>query len=95
MDSFVQMIYTVGTWLTSAFVKRALAGAGLGLGTYAGLSTLLDKIIRDSTSMLYAGDSTVLQILGLGGVDTALSMILSACVIRFTIVSTSVFVVRD
>ena len=95
MDSFAQMIYTVGTWLTSQFIKRALAGAGLGLGTYAGLSTLLDKIIRDSTSMLYAGDSTVLQILGLGGVDTALSMILSACVIRFTGVSTSVFVIRN
>lgn len=95
MDSFAQMIYTVGTWLTSQFIKRALAGAGLGLGTYAGLSTLLDKIIRDSTSMLYAGDSTVLQILGLGGVDTALSMILSACVIRFTVVSTSVFVIRN
>lgn len=95
MDSFSQLIYTVGTWLTSGFIKRALAGAGLGLGTYAGISTLLDKIIRDSTSMLYSGDSVVLQILGLGGVDTALSMILSASMIRLTITSSRVFLIKD
>lgn len=94
-DSFGNLIYAVGQALTAGFIKKALAGAGLGLGTYAGISTLLEKIINDSKSLLYAGDSTVLQILGLGGVDTALSIILSACVVRMTISTSSVFLVAN
>lgn len=89
-DSFGNLIYAVGQALTAGFIKKALAGAGLGLGTYAGISELLEKMIKDSTSMIYQGDSVVLQILGLGGVDTAISIILSACVVRLTITTSSV-----
>lgn len=88
--AFETLLYRVSDTLSQGFIKKALAGAGLGLGSYAGLSTLLEKMISDSTSMLYAGDSTALQILGLGGVDTALSIILSSCVVKVGIQSISV-----
>lgn len=94
MDSLMQLLYKVGDMLTLQFIKKALAGAGLGLSSYAGLTTLMDKVLRDSTSMLYSGDSTALAILGLGGVDTALSMIISACFVRAGITASQVFVTK-
>lgn len=76
-------------------IKRALAGAGLGLATYAGVSDLLDKMIADANSMLSAGDGKILSMLGLTGIDVALSMILSACVIRATITATPIFLTKS
>lgn len=83
--AFETLLYKVSDSLAQGFIKKALAGAGLGIGSYAGLSTLLEKMISDSTSILYQGDSTALQLLGLGGVDTALSIILSSCVVKIGI----------
>lgn len=93
-DSFANLLYRVGESLLSVGIKKALAGAGLGLGTYAGISTLLDKMIADANAMLATGDGKILSMIGLTGIDTALSIILSACVIRATISSTSVFVTK-
>lgn len=93
-SSLQALWYKTGEYLTQGFIKKALSGASLGLGSYAGLSTLLEKLITDSTSMLYKGDSIALQILGLGGVDTALSIILSACVVRVGVMSTQVVLTK-
>lgn len=85
------MLYGIGTALTSSFIKKAMMGAGVGVGSYAGLSSVLDKMIYDSIGILYQGDTIVLQILGLVGVDTALSMILSACLVRFSLSLSLIF----
>lgn len=91
--SLGELLYIVGESLLSVGIKKALAGAGLGLATYAGASTMLEKLITDANAMLHQGEGYVLSILGLGGVDTAISIILSATVIRFTITTSSVFLI--
>lgn len=93
MNSFSNLIYAVGQRLTVEFITKALKGASLGLATYTGLQTIFNKMIQDATSILYQGNSLALQILGLAGVDTALSIILSACAIKVFMLSSSVFLV--
>lgn len=93
-DSFANLIYGVGQRLTVEFITKALKGATLGLGTYAGLQTIFDKMIQDATSILYQGNSMALQILGLAGVDVALSVILSACAVRVFIQSNQIFLTK-
>lgn len=93
--SLGDLLYKVGESLLSVSIKRALTGAGLGLATYAGATTLLEKLIADANATLQQGEGYVLSILGLGGVDTAISIILSATVIRFTITTSSVFLVSS
>lgn len=91
MPSLANLIYLVGQKLLDIGIKRALSGVGLGLATYAGISELLDKLISDANASLASGDGKILSIIGLTGIDVALSLILSACVIRATITSSSVF----
>lgn len=95
MSSLSNLIYLVGQKLLDIGIKRALAGAGLGLATYAGISELLDKLISDANASLASGDGKILSIIGLTGIDVALSLILSACVIRATITSSSVFFAKN
>lgn len=90
-DNLASLIYKVSESLLSVSIKKMLLGAGLGLGTYTGISKLLDKMISDANAMLASGDGTVLSLLGLTGIDIALSIILSACVVRATITSSSLF----
>lgn len=92
--SLSELLYRLGESLLSVSIKKALTGAGLGLATYAGVTSMLDKLIADANAQLATGDGYVLSIIGLGGIDTAISIVLSACVIRMTITSTSVFITK-
>ena len=94
-NSLGDLLYSVGNSLLNGALKRILTGAGLGLVTYASLSTLLEKLILDANTKLQEGDGEILSIIGLSGADTALSMVLSACIIRVTIYSTQVRVIRQ
>ncbi|MFB2579387.1 MULTISPECIES: DUF2523 domain-containing protein [unclassified Acinetobacter] len=89
------MLYSVGESLLSVSVKKVLSGAGLGLVTYAGMTKALEKIISDANAQLSQGDGAVLSILGLGGIDTCLSIILSACVIRMTIYGSQIRIIKS
>lgn len=93
-DSFANLLYTVGTNLLTISIKKALLGAGLGLATYEGLTTLFDSMMTQAMNSLKYGDSKVLAIVGITGIDVALSVIVSACVIRATIASSSVILTK-
>lgn len=93
-DSFSNLLYTVGTNLLTISIKKALLGAGLGLATYEGLTTLFDSMMNQAMNSLKYGDSKVLAIVGITGIDVALSVIVSACVIRATIASSSVILTK-
>lgn len=94
-NSLGDLLYSVGNSLLSGSLKRILTGAGLGLVTYASLSTLLEKLISDANAQLATGDGAILSILGLSGIDTALSMVLSACIIRVTIYGTQIRIIKQ
>lgn len=86
--------YRIGQSLLSISIKQALLGAGLGLATYKGLSSMLESMIDKATTSMQSGDGIALAFLGMSGMDTAMSIVLSACVIRMTITSTSVFITK-
>lgn len=92
--SLSNMLYIVGEKLLNVSIKKALGGAGLGLASYEGLSKLMDKLISDSISSINSGDAVVLNMLGLAGVDTALSIIISACVVKIAFYSATVTVTK-
>lgn len=80
--SLGDLLYDVGNSLLDGALNRVLRGAGLGLVSYAGISEVLESIIERANAQLMQGEGYVLSILGLCGVDTCLSMVLSACIIR-------------
>ena len=82
--------YRIGQSLLSISIKQALLGAGLGLATYKGLSSMLESMIDKATTSMQSGDGIALAFLGMSG----MSIVLSACVIRMTITSTSVFITK-
>ena len=83
--SLGDLMYQVGNSLLSGAIKQVLKGAGLGLVSYASISTMLESIIARANAQLMQGDGQALSILGLGGVDTCLSIVLSACIIRVSL----------
>ena len=69
-------------------------GAGLGLASYAGLSTMLDSMINDAVAQMQGGSAIALAFLGMSGMDTALSMVMSAVLVRATIFGASLSLVK-
>ena len=69
-------------------------GAGLGLASYAGLSAMLDSMITDAVVQMQSGSAVALAFLGMSGMDTALSMVMSAVLVRATIFGASLSLVK-
>ncbi len=80
-----EMFYGILSRLTSEFVKRALLGAGLGLTSYTAMTEIMQKMIENAQSEIMSGDAYVLSFVGLTGIDEAISIVVSACVMRMTI----------
>lgn len=90
-----ELLYNIGQLLTAGFIKRALAGAGLGLTTYLVISTLLNKLISRAVTQFNSMDDAVFALLGIANVDVALSIVLSALMVRTAIVSAQVHLVQS
>lgn len=86
--------YNIGQSLLSVGIKKALMGAGLGAASYTGMSTMLDSMISQSVSQMQGGSDIALAMLGMSGMDTALSMVLSAVLVRATIFGASLSLVK-
>lgn len=88
------LLYSIGQSLLSVGIKKALTGAGLGVASYAGLSIILDTIITNSVNQMNGADAVALAVLGMSGMDTALSMVISAVLVRATIFGASLSLVK-
>lgn len=86
--------YNIGLSLLDIGVKRLLLGAGLGLVSYTTLKTIFDSMIEKALQSMNSGLDIALSFLGLSGLDTALSIVISAMFIRVTILSAQVHLVR-
>ena len=87
-------LFNIGQSLLSIGIKKALLGAGLGLASYAGLSAMLDNMIMSAVVQLQGGSAVALAFLGMSGMDTALSMVMSAVLVRATIFGASLSLVK-
>ena len=87
-------LLNIGQSLLSIGIKKALMGAGLGLASYAGLSAMLDNMITSAALQMQGGSDVALAFLGMSGMDTALSMVMSAVLVRATIFGASLSLVK-
>ena len=87
-------LFNIGQSLLSIGIKKALMGAGLGLASYAGLSAMLDNMITSAVVQMQGGSAVALAFLGISGMDTALSMVMSAVLVRATIFGASLSLVK-
>lgn len=78
----------------SILASRVLLGAGLTLASYATITTVLRGFLDDSIGLLQTGDSVALAFLGISGLDTALSMVMSAVLVRSVMTGSSLFLTK-
>lgn len=90
----MKLLVAFGEWLLKGSVRSALLGAGLGLGTAAGLLTALQIYIDRLTSQFGTLSNDVLGLLALSGVHIALSAIIGAVVFRLTMNSAKVSLIK-
>lgn len=90
----MKLLVAFGEWLLKGSVRSALLGAGLGLGTAAGLLTALQIYIDRLTSQFGTLSNDVLGLLALSGVHIALSAIIGAVVFRLTMNSAKVSLMK-
>lgn len=79
------MIFSVLTLYASSMLARILIGGGLVLVVSAGLSALLEGLLSDAASNIGGMPSTAFQLLMLGGVGDAISILGSALLTRAAI----------
>ena len=82
-------LYQIGLSLLAVGIKRILMGAGLGLFSYTALKSIFNNMIDSGIGQMQSGGDIALSFLGLSGMDTALSIVISAALIRVTIFSAS------
>lgn len=88
-----KLLYALLEKLTAGLAKRVLVGAGLGVATGMITLTVINYYIGKIQAQAGAlGDMAA--ILHLGGLDTAISIIIGACVVRASLVSAKLSIVR-
>ena len=75
-------------------LKKVLLGAGLGLVSYASMSTVLRSIILGAAAEMQGGSAAALAYLSLSGMDTALSLVFSAILVRSTMMGARLSLVQ-
>lgn len=77
MAKFFAWLGTLLTYLSNSFIGQALLGAGLGLATTTGLSVFSDYYKQQALAS-FGQLGAVTGILGLAGVDKAISIVIGA-----------------
>lgn len=80
-----KLLYLVGTFLLSGSIKQMLLGAGIGLVTAQFILSITNQYIDAALSNMYGVGGDVVRIMGISGLDVALSIVIGAVVARATI----------
>lgn len=74
------ILVRVLTWFAASFAFKLFSSLGIGLVTYNVVMTIVDEYIAAATSAMYSLPSKVLGLIGLAGVDVAMTAIFSSIV---------------
>lgn len=80
-----KLLFLVGTFLLSGAIKRMLLGAGLGLISAQFILTITQRYINSSFSNMQSFGGVAVGLMGLSGLDVALSIVIGAVIARATI----------
>lgn len=70
------------------------SGAGLTLAVATGIYQITEKLVNDAIAHLDASPAFFLNLLGLSGLDVALSLIVGAILARATIMQAQLFLAK-
>lgn len=74
------ILVRVLTWFAASFAFKLFSSMGIGLVTYNVVMTIVNEYISAATSAMYSLPSKVLGLIGLAGVDQAMTAIFSSIV---------------
>ena len=80
--------------LLSTALKRMFSGAGLTLDVATGIYKIVEKLVNDAIINLDDSPAFFLNLLGLSGLDVALSLIVGAMLSRATIMQAQIFLAK-
>ena len=85
--SFFGNLYNVGNMIVKGGLKRLLLGAGVGLTSGAVILVIFNYYLTMMVSSFDALDADYIGLLGLMGVDKAVSIVVGAYAVRLTLLS--------
>ncbi|MGA4323718.1 DUF2523 domain-containing protein [Ectopseudomonas hydrolytica] len=85
------VLVTIGVYIISSVIAKLLLALGIGLFTYYGLYTLVQRLLQEVQAAFGGLPSQVSQILSIAGIPEALSIIGSAVLTWAAIKSMQVF----
>lgn len=85
------VLVTIGVYIISSVIAKLLLALGIGLFTYYGLYTLVERLLQEVQIAFGGLPSQVSQILAIAGIPEALSIIGSAVLTWAAIKSMQVF----
>jgi len=90
-----KLLVIVGQYLLSSFVARILAGAGLAILSATTLTTLINSYFIGFNSVIGNFPTTILGLAHVSGLDTALSIVISAMLAKVAIRSFSSSIIKN
>ncbi|MDP2746606.1 DUF2523 domain-containing protein [Pseudomonas sp.] len=85
------ILVTIGIYIISSVIAKVFVALGIGLLSYYGLYELVQQLLGQVQGLISSLPPQVFQIISLGGIPQAMSIIGSAVLTRAAIKSVEVF----
>jgi hypothetical protein len=90
-----KLLVIIGQYLLSSMIARLLTGAGLAILSATALTTLINTYFNGFNSVIGSFPPVVLGLAHISGLDTALSIIISAIIAKIAIRSISSSIIKN
>lgn len=85
------ILVTIGIYIISSVIAKVFIALGIGLFSYYGLYELVQQLLSQVQGLMSSLPAQVFQIISLGGIPQAMSILGSAVLTRAAIKSIEVF----
>lgn len=85
------ILVTIGIYIISSVIVKLFLALGIGIFTYYGLYAAIEAVLEQLQVLFSSLPPQVFQLLSLGGIPEALSIICSALLTRAAIKSIQIF----
>lgn len=85
------VLVSIGVWIISSVIAKIFVAMGIGVFTYYGLLTLVEKLVAQVQTSFGGLPAEVTQILSIAGIPECLSIVCSAFLTRASIQAVQTF----